>query len=228
MKTLRIVMLLGLLVWASNAIAIDQQGGGGLILANPTGDFGEALGGDGYGLDLHYGLRPSSSLTLGVGLQGMIYGSETQTFSMPLVEDFDLTTTNNLAGGFLFAQWRPLTGAVQPYVEARIGFNYIWTESKLEDRDWWDDEQVARQTNYDDFASFWGGGGGVLIRLREGNRRERTPGVFLDLKVSTLMGSEAEYLTEGDIEIVDNVPVFHASQSETDMTTYELGVVVTF
>ncbi len=54
------------------------------------------------------------------------------------------------------------------------------------------------------------------------------PGVFLDLKVTHLQGSEAEYLTEGDVILVNNVPVFNASQSETDLTTYEVGVVLTF
>ena len=52
-----------------------------------------------------------------------------------------------LADSFLFAQWRPLVGDVQPYVEARAGFHYLWTQSKLEDQDWWNDEQVARETN---------------------------------------------------------------------------------
>ena len=91
------------------------------------------------------------------------------------MEDFDLTTTNNLAGGFLFAQWRPLTGAVQPYAEVRVGINYLWTESKLEDQDWWDGDEVGRKTNYDDFATFCGGGGGLLIRLSEGDRDRRSP-----------------------------------------------------
>jgi len=228
MKTLKILILLVLLTVTSNVIAIEQEGGARLMLGLPTGEFGDAVDSEGFGIELHYGVRPRPSLTFGLGLNAMIYGSETTTHSLPLVEDFDLTTDNNLAGGFLFAQWRPLTGAVQPYAEARVGINYLWTESKLEDEDWWDDDQVARKTNYDDFAAFWSGGGGLLVRLCEGNREEKKPGVFLDFNVTCIQGAEAEYLTEGDISIVNNVPVYEASRSKTDLTTYKMGVVLTF
>lgn len=228
MKTLRTFALLALLAVAGTAEALEQEGGLRFVVGAPTGSFGETVEDPGFGFALHYGLRPQPALTFGVGLEFLIYGSETRKFDLPLVEEFDLTTTNNLAGGFLFAQWRPLSGALQPYGEARLGQHYLWTESKLEDEDWWDDNEVARETNYDDFAMFWGLGGGLLIRLNEGSNPRKPLGVFLDLKVAYLQGSEAKYLSEGDITIVNNAPVFNASQSETDLTTYELGVVLTF
>mgnify|MGYP002725623012 CR=1 FL=1 len=228
MKNMKALIIFALIALASTAPALEQEGGARLVLGEPDGDFGAAVDGLGFGIDLHYGVRPQPSLTFGVGLHGMIYGSETTTYNMPLVEDFELNTSNNLAGTYLFVQWRPLEGAIQPYVEGRVGVNYLWTESKLQDEDWWDDDEVARETNYDDFATFWGGGGGLLIRLSEGDRASGKPGVFLDWKVSYVNGSEAEYLTEGDIEIVNNVPVYNVSESETDLMTYQLGVVLTF
>ena len=229
MNTMKTLVLLAVIFSLStSAVALDQEGGARFLIGEPTGEFGDAVDNVGVGLELHYGLRPVPALTFGVGFNAMIYGSESQTLSLPLVEDFDLTTSNNLAGSFLFAQWRPLSGAVQPYAEARVGINYLWTESKLEDEDWWDDDEVARETNYDDFAAYWGGGGGLLIKLKEADYANDQPGVFLDIKVSHLRGSVAEYLTEGDISIVDNVPIYHSSQSKTDLTTYELGVVLTF
>ena len=228
MKTSIILALVALLAVATNAMALEQEGGIRLVVGAPTGEFGDSVEDPGFGLDLHYGLRPVPALTFGAGFDVMIYGSETRRISLPLVEDFDLTTTNNLASGFLFAQWRPLSGAVQPYAEARVGWRYLWTESQLEDKDWWDDDQVARETNYDDYATYWGGGGGLLIRLHEGDPGRRSPGVFLDFKVNFLKGAEAEYLSEGDITIVGGNPVFDPSQSETDITIFELGVVLTF
>ena len=228
MKFVRTVTLFTLLAVATCAVALEQEGGVRLILGEPTGDFGRAVDGLGFGASAHYGLRPQPSLTFGAGADVIIYGSETRKISLPLVEDFDLTTENYLAGGFVFAQLRPFSGVLQPYAEARIGFNYLWTESKLEDEDWWDDDEVARQTNYDDFATFWSGGGGLLIRLTEGDRTEGSPGAFLDFKVTHQRGGEAEYLTEGDIAIENNEPIFSPSRSETDMTTFELGVVFTF
>ena len=229
LKTGTVLAVTALIAITTNALALEQEAGFRLRVGAPAGEFRGAVPDPGVGLSAHYGVRPDPSFTVGVGLDFLIYGSESTTYELPLVEDFDLTTTNNLAGGFLFAQYRPLTGAVQPYAEARAGFNVLWTESKLEDKDWWDDGEVARETNYDDTATYWGGGGGLLVRVYECKDEEKNrPTVFVDLKVIHLMGSEAKYLTEGDIEIVDNVPVYDASESETDLTSYELGVVLAF
>ena len=231
MKTLNIVVLmalLGLLATASVAVALEQEGGLHFVVGAPAGEFGDTVKDPGFGLALHYGLRPQPALTFGIGLDILIYGSETRPIRLPLVDDFDISTTNNLADGFLFAQWRPLTGALQPYAEARFGVHYLWTESVLEDQDWWDDGEVARETNYEDSTSFWGAGGGLLIRLREGGDYGVSPGVFLDLKATYLQGGEAEYLAEGDIDIVNDVPVYNPSKSETSLVLYELGIVMTF
>jgi len=228
MKTLKILTLIVMISLTTTACALEYEGGVRLLVVTPTGAFGDAVDDEGGGLEINFGLRPSPTLSFGLGANAMMYGSESRTYSLPLVEDFDLTTDNNLAGCFFYTQWRPLQGAVQPYVEARAGVAYLWTESQLEDEDWWDGDEVARKTNYDDFTTFWGGSGGLLLRLSSGNSEEKKPGVFLDLKVNHVQGGEAEYLTEGDVSIVDDVPVYDPSRSETDMTTYQLGVVLTF
>jgi len=228
MKTRKIVILLVLLCLATPATALEYEGGAKLLLGTPTGAFGDAVDSEAGGLELHVGLRPQPALTFGLGCNALIYGSETRRYSLPLVEDFDLTTENSMAGAFFYAQWRPLDGPVQPYAEARAGVSYLWTESKLEDEDWWDGDEVARETNFDDVTTFWGGAGGLLLRLASGNAEQKKPAVYLDLKVSHLQGGEAEYLTEGDIEIVDDKPVFDPSRSQTDLTSYQLGVVLTF
>lgn len=228
MRVMKVVTLIALLTIAANASALEYEGGVRFMVGSPTGEFGEAVPDPGVGFAMHFGLRPQPSFTVGIGLDFLIYGEETQVYSLPLVEDFDLKTNNNLGGAFLFGQWRPFTGALQPYGEARVGINYLWTESKIEDADWWDNDEVARKTNYDDFATFWGGGGGLLIRLKKGDHAENSKSVFLDLKVTLLQGAEAEYLTEGDITIVDDVPVYNVSNSKTNLTNFELGVVVTF
>lgn len=233
MKSWKILVLVTGIILLANAIgtgamAMEQQGGGHFIVAAPSGQFGDEVDELGFGLELHYGIRPEPAWTIGLGFHAMTYGDETTTYAMPLVEDFELNTSNNLAGGFIFAQYRPLTGRIQPYAEARAGVNYLWTESKLQDEDWWDIDEVARKTNYDDFAPFWGGGGGLLIQLSHGDPAQDKPGVFLDLKVTYMQGGKAEYLTEGDVSIVNDVPVYSPSETETDLLNYELGVVLTF
>lgn len=228
LKNVPLWILVALAATAGGARAVDQEGGARLMVASPRGDFGEAVDSEGFGLDLHYGLRPDRALTIGLGLNAMIYGSESRKYSHPLVEDYEVETSNNLAGAYLFAQWRPLAGVVQPYLEARAGLTYLWTESSIRDEDWWDADEVARKTNQDDFATCWGGGGGLLIRVSEGDREQRKPGVFLDAKVNWIRGAEADYLAEGDVSIVDDRPVFNVSRSTTDLTTYALGVALTF
>jgi len=228
MTTLRILTALSLLTLATTTVALDQEGGIRFLVAEPTGDFGDAVDDLGFGASLHYGVRPQPSFTVGVGLQAMTYGRESTDHQLPLVDDFELTTTNNLAGGFLFAQWRPLTGSLQPYCEGRLGLNYLWTESHLEDDDWWSDDEVAHETNHDDFAGFWSAGAGLLIRLSGGDPDAKKPGVFLDLKSTYQHGGQAEYLTEGGITLEDDRPVFAVNESRTDLITYELGVVLTF
>jgi hypothetical protein len=228
MKTLKTLVMIAVLALAVNATALEHECGVRLIVGEPTGQFGDNVDTEAAGLALHYGVRPQPSLTFGIGLNAMNYGNEKTEFSMPLVEDFERVTNNNLAGTFVFAQYRPLDGRIQPYAEAKFGFNYMWTDTKLSDDDWWDDDDVARKTNQDDFAKFWGGGGGLLIQVREGDGCIKSPGVMIDFKVTFLQGDKAEYLTEGDIEIVNNKPVYDVRDSEINMTTYELGVVLTF
>ncbi len=214
---------------AAPARAVEQEGGVRLMVGVPRGEFDDSLDNESFGVELHYGVRPATGWTFGVGGNIMSYGSESRRYSHPLVDDYEIETSNNMAAGFLFAQWRPLQGAVQPYLEARAGLRYLWTESKIKDDDWWDwDEEVARKTNFDDSATFYGGSVGMLIQLKDSDQGRKQPGVFLDAKVSLVQGGEAEYLAEGDIEIVNDRPVFEPRKSNTDMTTYQLGVVLTF
>jgi len=228
MYRITIVTLFALFAITVTASGMDSEGGIRLTIGSPTGEFGEAVKDPGVGFAGHFGLRPLPLLTIGLGLDFLIYGSETHTYHLPLVEDLDMETNNNLAGISLFVQCRPFVGPFQPYVEARAGYHYLWTESKLKDQDEWDDDEVASKTNYDDVAGFYGGGGGLLIRLKKWDKASSMKALFLDFKITRLIGARAEYLSEGDIKIVDLLPVFDASNSETDLTTFELGVVATF
>lgn len=213
---------------AMPTLAVEQEGGVRFLVGMPRGEFKDTLDDEAFGLELHYGVRPSAAWTFGLGGNIMTYGSEEREYSHPLVDDYNIETDNNMAAMFLFTQFRPLQGAVQPYAEARLGMRYLWTESKITDDDWWDWDEVARKTNYDDFASYWGGAAGLLIRLKDSNMGENKPGVFLDAKVSFAQGAEAEYLAEGDVDIVNDRPVFEPRKSKTSMTNYQLGVVLTF
>jgi hypothetical protein len=234
MKTRKKMILLAVLtslmatLFALPSQAVEQEGGVRFMVGLPRGEFEDTLDDESYGLEANYGLRPIPGWSFGVGGNIMTYGSEERKYSHPLVEDYNIETDNNMAGMYLYSQFRPLQGPVQPYVEGRVGMRYLWTESKITDEDWWDWDEVGRQTNYDDWASFYGGSTGLLIQLRDSDMGRNKPGVFLDAKVSWVQGNEATYLAEGDVDIVNDRPVFTPRTSKTSMTTYQLGVTLTF
>ena len=208
--------------------AAQHEAGIRLELAAPTGDFGDAVEDPGFGIIAHYAYAVNSRFSLGLGADYVIYGSESRTESLPLVRDFEVETSNNIAGFYLLGQLNLATGgSVIPYLEGRFGGHYLWTESKLKNAEWWDDDDVAETVNFDDFALQYGAGGGLKFRVSEGDGKDK-PSIFVDAKVMLTRGGEAEYLTEGSITIDGNDTIFRPSESRTDLTRFELGVVLGF
>ncbi|MBU2501192.1 outer membrane beta-barrel protein [bacterium] len=229
MTRLTLTMACAALLGAAAATANAQHEAGiRLELAAPTGEFGDTVDDPGFGIIAHYAYAMNSRLSLGLGADYVIYGSETRRETLPLVDDFEIETSNNIAGFFLLGQFNLVAhGGVVPYLEGRFGGQYLWTESKLVDADWWDDDDVAEQVNFDDFTLQYGIGGGLKFRVSEGNGKDK-PTVFIDAKVMFGQGGEAEYLTEGSIIVDGSTTIFRPSKSQTDLTRFELGAVLTF
>jgi hypothetical protein len=220
-----LLLILTLIAVPCSALA-GLEAGARFDLGVPKGDFAANQEDPGFGLMGHFAWSPAPAFAVGFGGGCMIYGSETRVVELPLVEDVDLTTTNNLAAIHLLMQLRVPRGPVRPYLEGRFGGQYLWTESKLEDQDFWDDDEVGKEVNYDDFTSVYGGGGGLLIGVRSPRPTDKHPWALeLDFKVMWLAGGEARYLTEDGIDLDSgNRPVFHPSESETDLMHIEIGV----
>jgi hypothetical protein len=224
-----IVSALSLLILTAPALA-DHMGSIHFEIASPSGEFDEQVDNLGFGFNLDYAYHDDGLLAVGLGGDFLIYGHETSTLSLPLVEDFEYITDNNIASLFLLARLRGGNGRIMPYVEGRFGYSYIWTETKLGDEDWWDDTEIARETNFDDFATVWGGGGGLRIMLHEAERGDpESRDVMLDMKVIYRHGARATYLTEGAITIDagDRVRI-KPSTSETDLLQFMLGATIGF
>jgi hypothetical protein len=166
----------------------------------------------------------------GLTIGGANYGSETRREILVWPVEVDVSTNNNILFADLMFQARADKGSIQPYVEGLLGFNYLWTESKIKDVDYDDEEDIASQTHFDDFAWNYGGGFGLLIKLTsfdmdEGSNKQGR--LFLDLKVRYLLGGEAEYLKEGGLEKgPNNEVILHPSKSDTDFISYHVGVVL--
>jgi hypothetical protein len=174
---------------------------------------------------------------LGGALGFMSYGSEkrNEPFSTTIPDVFvEVTTSNN----FMFFQLMPRIYAplpiIKPYIEGRAGFNYLWTDTRIEDIG--SDEEIASSTNIDDITFCYGAGGGFLIEVwhepsskNERDKSDSSEAVYIDLKVIYVRGGNAEYLKEGSISNDGNGNVIYdISESSTDMLTISVGVAIDF
>jgi hypothetical protein len=209
-----------------------QSAGGGLMLGFPMGEFKENIDRLGFGLSgqiLFF--NPTVNLPFGFGLDiGYLnYGSESrqEPFSTTIPDVVvDVDRSNNLVNFHLLFHIAPPTGIVRPYAELLFGGEYLFTETSIKSRG---DEEVASNTNFDDFAWNYGFGGGLLINLYSPDQSEGTfQALFLDLKVRYLYGTEAEYLKEGSVIIQNGSVYYDVSKSKTDLLITQLGVMVYF
>ena len=163
----------------------------------------------------------------GINIGYTNYGSESrrEPFSLNIPDvTVDVDRTNNLVNFHALFQIAPPSGIIRPYVEALFGGSYFYTETSIKSRG---NEDVASNTNFDDWAWSYGGGAGFLIEVASDPSTE-VASVFIDLKVRYLFGSEAEYLKEGSVKINNGQVLYDVSKSKTDMLTAHIGAVVYF
>lgn len=227
-----------LLLLLFTPVANAQYGSGGVdaVLAIPQGQFADRLDGIGYGVsgDLLFHI-PNTPVGIGVEGTFVIYGRETirERFGSGALGrvEVDVETTNNIALGHLLLRLQPPIGAFRPYADALVGVNYLFTESRIGDVDFGDDQDIASSTNFDDAAFSYGLGGGVMARVFSGTSEDtgRPYGVFIDARLRYLRGGKAEYLREGDIEAdADGTPIYNTTRSSTDLLLPQLGVTFRF
>jgi len=229
-KKFFISLLLTVLITGA-AFAQFDIGLNGTIIS-PESEFKENVDRLGIGLTGKFAYKLGDSpFYAGLSIGGANYGSDSRREILVWPVEVEVKTNNNILFTHLLLQARADMQPIQPYVEGLIGFNYLWTESKIEDiDDYEEDDEIASQTHFDDFAWNYGGGFGLLIKLKSfdmDEESEKDGGLFLDLKVRYLFGGEAEYLREGDIEKGNNDEVIlHTSKSNTDFMSFHVGVVL--
>lgn len=233
MKTRALLIILIFLLFVSGGRAQSVfQIGGAIILGYPQGEFRENVPNPGIGGNLNFGFRfPETPLSVGLNLTFLIYGSERreEPFSTTIPDVYvDVTTTNNLVMAHLMFRLQPPRGGVRPYLEGLFGLNYLWTETRIEDQD--DYEEVASSTNFRDATFGYGGGVGLMIRVwQQRDRRLQTDGaesVFIDAGVRYLKGGKAEYLKKGSIRRENGSVLYDVNESTTDILTFRIGAVV--
>lgn len=202
-----------------------------LLMGIPVGEFADNVNNLGFGIGLNGGIGLSPApVMLGVDIGYLIYGFErrSEPFSTTIPDvTVDVETTNSIAFGHLFLRVQPQTGALQPYAEALFGFKYLFTRTSVENRQ--SSESIAASVNFDDFASSYGFGGGLDIRIFQGvNDNSRPYSIMINLGARYLLGSSAEYLQRGSTGRENGELTFDITRSRTDLVLPQLGATFVF
>ncbi|MGH7550697.1 MAG: hypothetical protein ACREK3_08095 [Gemmatimonadota bacterium] len=214
-------------------------------ITDPRGEF-DANTDTGYGFTGGYLYTFGQNRVLGLGVTGLVqsYGRTGRRAPLsPTIPDLrvDVETTNNTAMIQGLVQLKAPTGAVQPYLQGTGGFGWFFTTTSLQNR--FTDETILSDTNQSDGTWVWGGGGGLLVRVYEGERRPdvdaqgrvlgqgRDPvRAYLDLGARAIRGDKVEYLTEGSL-VTDQGEVDldrRLVESDIEAVQYQIGLTVEF
>ncbi len=202
----------------------------------PQGEFKQNINRNGYGLNAEGLWKPYkySPFSFGANFGILNYGSVTrkEAFSYTIPDVFvNVTNDNNILNYHLVAQVAPAVGVFKPYVQFLFGGSYIYTQTRIENRS--TGEEIATSTNFEDYAWSYGAAGGFLFRVSKNENPDVMSvsfrEIYLNLKVSYLYGSNAEYLKEGSIRYVGAGKVeYDVKESKTDLLGLHIGVVIVF
>lgn len=224
------LLLSFILLYCVTTFVNAQTAGLSFMIGSPHGEFRENVDRLGYGLQLQGTLwtpEKQRPFTVGLNLGFMVYGEVTErrpwSLTIPDVT-VEVSRTNSLANFHLLLQVSPFTGTVRPYLDGLFGGAYIFTSTDVKSE--YSDEEIAQSTNYDDFNWSYGFGGGLLFEI--GKDLGDAQNLFLDIKARYLFGTEAEYLTEEDVEIEGGRVYYYPRKSKTDLLSFHIGVIAFF
>jgi len=209
-----------------------------LLGAFPQGEFMDKID-NGFGISggYTYGFGNVSPIKLRVGgdLGYIVYGRETRTepFSTTIPDvTVDVETMNNIVQYGLVAKLASEEGSIRPYIQGRAGFSYFYTETKIKNESWDDDDkEIASSKNFSDTTTYAAFGGGVLIPVwQQTDASKGKLTVSVDLRFQYVWGNTAEYLKKGSIhrDTTTGKVAYDISESKTDMTCLHIGVAVDF
>jgi hypothetical protein len=193
----------------------------------PQGEFKDNIDRIALGLDLTFGVDLGKSpFMVGIDLGILNYGTDKRyeyLYDLPELW-FQVEHDYNMLQALVFLRFHPAkNGRVRPYIDALAGFNYLWSDTSLDDDG---DDEIRLAVNYDDFAFSYGLGGGLLIKL--GRKKARGIESFIDLRVRYIFGGKAEYLTKGSILVENEELTYIVYESRTDLLTLQIGFGLNF
>ncbi|KAB2909126.1 MAG: hypothetical protein LC102_01550 [Ignavibacteriales bacterium] len=225
-------LFITLLFISFSSVAFSQSLGVNFALGFPQGEFKDNVDKLGYGIgaELILPTVKGSPVEWGANLIFINYGSETRrapwSYTIPDLT-VDVTRQNNLVALNGLIRIGTPTTLLKAYVDLMAGGQYLYTTTSVQSRSGSNQNQdVASDTNLDDWAFSYGGGPGIMFNVYS----NETTNVMVDLKVRYLFGTKAEYLTEKDVEIdtQHGKVIYHPRKSKTDMLYAQLGVNISF
>jgi hypothetical protein len=235
MNSARLCRNAALLIVFSTLPAFAQRVelGGDILVGFPQNEFKRNVDAVGGGLSAQIGYAPEESpFLLGFRLLFLNYGSEKRSdvilgqFS-PI--DADITTSNNILMGQLLARLGAHVGRFRPFVEGFLGYNYLFTETTVRGEN--TGETITSETNFDDGAFGYGGGGGFQFSITGENLDDPAAppdGLSLSLSARYMFGGKATYLKKGSIRQENEKLVYYTHESTTDLLMIALGVTYYF
>ncbi len=221
------VLAAALLAFPAEGSAQNSFPGEGFFwaqLAAPLGEFNDNVGlGGGVGLGGLLYLGDERIAALRAEGSFIIYGSETirrpLSPTIPFV-DVDVETTNSIFSLGVGPQIFLSTGPIRPYVYGTVGLSYFVTQTSVKGDH--EDEPIASTTNFDDLNLLLAGGGGLSVRIHEGDAS-----IHLDLSASYNHNGLAEYITEGGLrELRGGGWAADPVASNANLVTYRVGITI--
>lgn len=228
--------ILAVLLLIPGLVLAKAEGGLGLSLAWPQGEFKEHVDfawGAGARVGWGFGEKSAAVASLFADINYLNYGRErrVEPFSLTIPDVVVDVVTNNymlmVSPGISVGMQK---GPVRPYGEFFGGLTYIATTTKIENRHLLS-EPIAQSTNFSDFTYNLGAGGGIKflvwhkdIEGREVELRE----ALIDIKLSYIKGGDAEYLKKGSIRRQLGQIYYDTILSRTDLFQLRIGMTFGF
>ena len=227
MATVLAVALLAIPAEATSQSRVDRIAGEGFMwgqVAAPLGEFNDHVGlGGGIGLGGLLYLNNQRYAALRVEGSFVVYGTDTVrrplSPTIPFV-DVDVKTTNSILSAGVGPQIFLFNGPIRPYIYGTVGLSYFVTQTSVQGDH--GDEPIASTTNFDDLNLLLSGGGGLSVKLYEGD-----VSAHLDLSAVYNHNGLAEYVTKGGLrELRGGGWVADPVASNANLITYRVGISI--
>jgi hypothetical protein len=203
-------------------LALRSSGSVSLIQSRPQGAFGKNIG-LGYGLNGAYLLRLDRAGILSIRADvGVVeYGNESKRAALSETVggrvQVNVRTTHYIVPMSIGPQLTWPTGLVRPYVNAGIGGQAFFTESRVEQAD--GGSEIASTTNHSAIAAAWTTGAGFYVPLRTHGLN-----VQLDMGAQYVNGNRSQYLAPGSIADLPGGQIkISPLESSTHMVVVRVG-----